>query len=211
MKNGRKRHHQNRQKSPSSCRPPRRRGTRLARRRGTRGCRCAAWLPSCGGNPQADRGELNKMSLILYNSSLCSIAVEVSGGKEKALCFRPQPNYTKSLFVQFGCYGAIRGCVAASDRVRGWVHYIAHPSAHTAAAKSAPRVPLCFRPCAFSAALNRGAESAHCRGESAPRVPPCFRPAAASAALYRAAAATACKARILFAIPKTSRRLPVPL
>ena len=151
------------------------------------------------------------MSLILYNSSLCSIAVEVSGGKEKALCFRPQPNYTKSLFVQFGCYGAIRGCVAASDRVRGWVHYIAHPSAHTAAAKSAPRVPLCFRPCATSAALYRGAESAHCRGESAPRVPPCFRPAAASAALYRAAAATACKARILFAIPKTSRRLPVPL
>lgn len=74
------------------------------------------------------------MSLILYNSSLCSIAVEVSGGEEKVLCFRPNPNYTKSLFVQFGFYGAVRGNGAASDRVRGWVHYIAHPSAHTAAA-----------------------------------------------------------------------------
>jgi hypothetical protein len=133
------------------------------------------------------------MSLILYNSSLCSIAVEVSGGKEKALCFRPNPNYTKSLFVQFGFYRLPLGCRRASDRVRGWVHYIAHPSAHTAAAKSAPRVPLCFRPCATSAALNRGAESAHCRGESAPWLPRCFRPCATSAALNRDAESAHCR------------------
>ena len=72
---------------------------------------------------------------------------------------------TQKPFVQFVCYRLPLGCRRASDRVCGWVHYIAHPSAHTAAANGAPWLPRCFRPCAFSAALNRDAEPAHCRGE----------------------------------------------